>query len=138
MKLIKYLSVALIPLLVFSNGLKAQQFEVLNQAKCYEKYDQRAAANFVENDCDNLIGVIDCNEKLDYDAEINRVFVRNTGKPFTGKCQTCFHTGIRERTIVFVDGVENGIDTTYYETGCVKVIREHKHGKGNRYMDFLL
>jgi hypothetical protein len=62
----------------------SQEFQPLNQAQCYEKYDQRAASNFVENDCDNLLGVVDCNEKLDYDAEINRVFSRNTGKVFSG------------------------------------------------------
>jgi len=113
----------------FAQFAYAQPFEVLNQTKCYEKYDQRAAANFVENDCENLLGVVDCNEKLDYDAEVNRVFSKNTGKVFSGNCQTCYYSGMRERVINFVDGQEDGEDTTYYETGCVKVVREHNLGK---------
>jgi hypothetical protein len=36
---------------------------------------------------------------------------------------------MRERVINFVDGQENGRDTTFYETGCMKVIREHNNGK---------
>lgn len=129
MELIKQFFIAFVLLLAFSIVSQAQEFEVLNQSRCYEKYEQRAAANFVENDCDNLIGVVDCNEKLDYDAELNRVFSKNTGKVFTGKCQTCFYTGMRERVINFIDGQEHGRDTTYYETGCIKVIREHNLGK---------
>ncbi len=107
----------------------AQQFEVLPQNKCYEKYDQRAASGFVINDCDQLKGVVDCNDKLDYNAEMDRVFSRNTGDAFTGKCQTCYYSGIRERLINFVNGKEHGVDTTYYETGCIKVVRNHNQGK---------
>jgi hypothetical protein len=63
----------------------AQGFEVLETNKCYEKYDQRAASGFIINDCDQLRGVVDCNDKLDYNAEMDRVFSRNTGDVFTGR-----------------------------------------------------
>lgn len=115
--------------IVLFSGVSAQTFEVLDGKKCYEKYDERKASGFVINDCDQLRGAVDCNDKLDYNAEMNLVFSRNTGDAFTGKCQTCYHTGIRERLITFQNGKEHGKDTTYYETGCVKVVREHNQGK---------
>jgi antitoxin component YwqK of YwqJK toxin-antitoxin module len=123
---INYL-VVLLSFPFFSNA----QFEVLNQAKCYEKYDQRRATGFMENDCEQLRGVVDCNDKLDYNKEMDLVFSQGTGKVFTGRCQTCYYSGMRDRLITFVNGKEDGADTTYYETGCIKVIREHKVGKEN-------
>jgi antitoxin component YwqK of YwqJK toxin-antitoxin module len=59
---------------------------------------------------------------------MDRVFSRGTGQVFSGRCQTCYYTGIRERLITFVDGKEHGRDTAFYETGCIKVIREHVKG----------
>lgn len=123
-------------LFLFTTPSFQAQFEPLNQTKCYEKYEQRRASGFMENDCDQLRGVVDCNEKLDYNREMDIVFSQGTGKAFTGRCQTCYYSGIRERLITFINGKEDGADTTYYETGCIKVIREHKLGKENGFWTY--
>ena len=52
----------------------------------------------------------------------------NANKPFTGTCETCHMNGTIERRVTFVNGKENGLDTTYYASGCPQVVRSHVQG----------
>ena len=97
--------------------------------KCYEKLDSRRGKQFVDWECGKVIGVVDCNEKLEYDEGSNTFFSKGTGSPFSGQCETCHRNGIRERVVTFVNGKENGPDTTTYYDGCIMVIRNHINGK---------
>jgi antitoxin component YwqK of YwqJK toxin-antitoxin module len=95
-----------------------------DKVPCYER-GKKQASGFGDWECGKLAGVVDCNEKLTYDEGSNTVLAGNVGKPFTGTCETCHMNGLLERRITFVDGKENGNDTTYYDTGCLQVVRNH-------------
>lgn len=115
----------------------AQIPEVKERKKCYEKYDSNgnvisaSQRRYAEWQCGKLAGVVDCNEKLSYDQDRDMVFTGNHGKPFTGKCETCHRNGTIARRVSFVGGKQNGIDTTYYESGCPQVIQSHVQGAPN-------
>jgi antitoxin component YwqK of YwqJK toxin-antitoxin module len=79
----------------------------------------------------NIIGTVDCNEKLTYDESNDLILAGNNGSPFSGTCETCFTNGLLERRITFVDGKEDGKDTTYFRSGCRNVIRDHLKGEEN-------
>lgn len=99
--------------------------------KCYEKEETKTNNRFSSWECGKTAGVVDCNEKLEYD-ERNKVFLSSSGgMPYSGKCETCFENGVRERLISFVNGKENGVDTTKYISGCPMVIRNHINGFEN-------
>ncbi len=107
---------------------------------CYLKYDKNHNVirnnRYAEWQCGKLAGVIDCNGRLELDPESGIVYLNNedmvnatgAGKPFTGKCETCHMNGTLERRVNFVNGKQNGIDTTYYESGCPQVVRNHIQG----------
>lgn len=88
-------------------------------------------SKYVTSDCLQIVGAVDCNEKLEYQEQNNRFFSSGTGSPFTGECVTCHPNGILEHHIRFVDGREEGVDTTYYYSGCPMVIRENIQGLEN-------
>lgn len=104
---------------------------------CYAKRDKLRNDQFGGWECGKLAGVVDCNAELDYDQEsglilkkaMNNADLTGVGKPFTGQCETCYMSGVLERRISFVDGRENGTDTTYYESGCPQVVRTHIQGE---------
>lgn len=52
-------------------------------------------------------------------------------KPFTGRCEMCHQNGTIQRRVNFVDGREHGVDTTTYESGCPQVIRNFVQGVEN-------
>ncbi len=120
----------------------AQIPEIGKQKKCYERYDASgnvippSERRYAEWQCGKTVGVVDCNERLEYDEGTDIVYLNNNdmanaagaNKPFTGKCETCHMNGIIERRVSFVGGKTNGIDTTYYPSGCPKVIRSHVQG----------
>ena len=91
---------------------------------------------YVEWECGKEIGVVDCNRELKYEEETNTVFreakdftnIASLNKPFTGTCQSCHMNGRVQRRVNFVNGKEEGLDTTYYESGCPEVIRNHIEG----------
>ena len=112
-------------------GFAFGQFETNKPEPCYAKAEERAKSRFVEWECGQLVGVVDCNSKLDYDENLDIMFSRGSGSPYTGECETCHNNGLREHRIRFVNGREDGVDTTYYETGCMQVIRSHSVGKEN-------
>ncbi|MCO5260085.1 MAG: hypothetical protein M9916_08075 [Crocinitomicaceae bacterium] len=106
------------------------------EVPCYDKAKNKRAQGIDLWECGKLAGVVDCNEEIEYDHESN-LFLRKAkdnvnkmgdGKPFTGACESCFMSGLLERRINFVNGRENGIDTTYYEDGCIQAIRSHIQG----------
>lgn len=115
----------------------SQITNVKEKKKCYEKYDAngklipKSQQRYSEWECGKLAGVVDCNEKLRYDEGTGIMYSGNFGKPFTGTCETCYMNGKIHHRVSFVDGKENGIDTTYYESGCPQVIRNHIRGVEN-------
>ncbi len=91
---------------------------------------------YAEWQCGKLAGVVDCGTRLDYDQESDIVYLNSedmvnsagANKPFSGTCESCHMNGVLARKITFVNGKENGIDTTYYESGCPQVVRSHIQG----------
>ena len=116
----------------------AQIPEIKQKDSCYFLYDKSGnrtnSRRYADWQCGKLVGVIDCNEKLEYDQDADIIYNRdlvnsqNAGKPFSGTCETCHMNGILARRITFLNGKENGIDTTYYESGCPQVVRSHVQG----------
>lgn len=116
--------------------LTAQIPQVNTNKKCYEKYDDkgnviRNNSRYLEWECGKIAGVVDCNEKLSYDEEQEIVTTGAYGEPFNGTCETCYRNGKLERRITFVNGRENGADTSYYMSGCPQVVRHTIMGEPN-------
>jgi antitoxin component YwqK of YwqJK toxin-antitoxin module len=111
----------------FSMTLLFGQVEGEKKAPCYER-GKAQEKGFGDWECGKLAGVVDCNEKLTYDEGSNTVLAGNAGKPFTGTCETCHMNGLLERRITFVNGKENGNDSTFYKSGCLQVVRNHIQG----------
>lgn len=131
-------------ILIFSLLLSVFSFsqnDIMNmggnkEVPCYEK-TKAAQKNGVNVwGCGNELGVVDCNEELEvHDGTgliikraVDNVNLAGVGKPYTGKCESCHMNGIVARRITFVDGKENGIDTAFYESGCIQAIRSHIQG----------
>ncbi len=114
---------------VFLYPVIAQGIGVKTAAPCNQKsIDRKKNARYAEWECGKLAGAVDCNEKLDYE-ESNNMFTSGIDNlPFTGVCETCHNNGLIEHRIKFVNGKEDGRDTTFYESGCTQVLREHVEG----------
>jgi antitoxin component YwqK of YwqJK toxin-antitoxin module len=123
-------SVVCLLVCLFSASITSAQITEIKKKTCYEKSTQRKNQRFLDWECGKG-DAVDCNEKLDLDPSTNIVFASNSSKPFTGVCETCFMNGIRERKVTFVNGKEEGIDTSYYESGCPMVVRNHIQGVEN-------
>jgi antitoxin component YwqK of YwqJK toxin-antitoxin module len=119
MKKSTFLSILLI---CFSFSLVAQ-LEMSKKEPCWYKGAKRDSMRYVDFECGVLLGVIDCNDKLEFDEGQNIFFAKGTGTPYTGDCETCHNNGIREHLIHFVNGKEDGTDTTFYRSGCTMVVR---------------
>lgn len=112
------------------------QIPEVKKKKCYERAAEANKQRFATWECGKLAGYIDCNEELDYDEETNTVLkkakdqvnMNGAGMPYTGGCETCFSNGLLERRITFVNGKENGVDSTFYKSGCLQVVRSHIQG----------
>jgi antitoxin component YwqK of YwqJK toxin-antitoxin module len=113
---------------LYTSLIFAQGIDVKKSTPCYEKAKTKGSSRFAEWECGKLAGVVDCNEKLTYDEDTKTILSGNMGTPFTGTCETCHLNGLLERRISFVNGKENGIDTTYYKSGCPQVVRNHIQG----------
>ncbi|HZH86822.1 MAG TPA: toxin-antitoxin system YwqK family antitoxin [Brumimicrobium sp.] len=98
---------------------------------CFQKSVDRIGKQYVEWECDDYDNIVDCNESLESDPGNNLVLTRSTGSPFTGDCETCHQNGLRERIVHFVNGKTDGIDTTFYQSGCPQVVRNHIEGVEN-------
>lgn len=124
-------------ILTFLSTSLLAQIEVPKQSdkKCYRETppNQRGYASW---ECGKLVGYIDCNEELTYDEANDLVLrkpkdlsnVQGSNLPYTGGCEMCHMNGRLQRRVTFVNGKENGADTTYYASGCMQVIRNHIQG----------
>ncbi len=121
---------ALIFLFVLPSVAFAQLPDPVEDSKCYDKA-KRVNVRVTGWECGKLAGVVDCNEKLTFDENSDLILSGNNGSPFSGRCETCFSNGLLERRITFVNGKEDGKDTTYFRSGCRKVIRDHMQGEEN-------
>ena len=126
----RILSVLLIQT-IFTSLVMAQ---IPVKKNCYEKNQANKGKKYADWECGKLAGVVDCNEKLTYDENTKTILSGNMGTPFTGTCETCHMNGLLERRISFVNGKENGIDTTYYKSGCPQVVRNHVLGAVNGFI----
>lgn len=121
-------------------GINYAQIGIEKAKPCNQKsIDRKKNARFAEWECGKLAGAVDCNEKLDYDDD-KHIFTSGIDNlPFTGVCETCHNNGLLEHRVTFVNGKENGKDTTTYESGCPMVIRENidglRHGQWIYYFD---
>ncbi len=108
-------------------GLLAQ-LEENQQKKCYESNKTISGKPSVVNDCQKIAGIIDCGDDLNLDEDSKLIFKNKELKPFTGTCQSCHWNGKLDRKINFVNGKENGVDSAYYPSGCLQVVRNHIQG----------
>jgi len=103
---------------------------------CYERQNQANNNRIDVWACGKIAGVIDCDEELEVDDRTGLVIRKikdrsnyaGVGKPYSGKCESCYQNGLINRRLTFVDGKEDGIDTSYYESGCVQAIRSQIKG----------
>jgi antitoxin component YwqK of YwqJK toxin-antitoxin module len=116
---------------VFAAATFAQIEKPGEKKPCYAKADARKGKRFTEWECGKIAGIVDCNEKLDWDEASETSTAGIDRKPFNGTCETCHMNGILERRVTFVNGKTNGVDTTYYESGCIMVVRNHVQGEEN-------
>ncbi len=117
--------------------------EVKEKKLCYERYDATgeiippSQRRYAEWECGKLAGVIDCNEKLTYDQDADLIYSGSYGSPFTGTCETCHMTGVLERRVTFVSGKRQGTDTSFYASGCTRIIQTHIQGvESGRWLNF--
>ena len=116
-------------LLIFTNFFFCQ-LDKSGKKKCYEG-NLKNGQKYIEWQCGKTPGVVDCNAKIDFDERSKTYISASGGKPYTGKCETCYQNGMRERFMTFLNGKENGTDTTKYISGCPMVIRTHIEGFEN-------
>lgn len=108
---------------------------------CYQKTIDRKEAmqksnsRYVEWECGKDPEIVDCNQALQLDPETERVYTNGNandfstgGQLYTGYCESCHNNGIRKRLVYFQDGLQNGKDTTYYESGCAQVVTSYANG----------
>jgi len=107
------------------------QIKAVEKKNCYDRTALKKGQRFVDWQCGKTSGVVDCNDKLELDPDSGSILSKGTGIPFSGTCETCHMNGIIERKVTFVGGKENGIDTTYYLSGCPMVMRNHIQGVEN-------
>lgn len=115
---------------------KEDKKEENKETPCYEKANELRRKGVSLLECGKLVGYIDCNEELEFDED-SGIFLRKAkdmvnrngaGKPYTGGCESCYMNGLLERRVTFVNGRENGIDTSYYADGCIQAVRSHIQG----------
>jgi antitoxin component YwqK of YwqJK toxin-antitoxin module len=120
-------------ILILFPGLFFSQGGIVKREACYERGANKAAAmqtsRYADFDCGKIEGVLDCSEKLTMDEGTNAIMLGD--KPYTGKCETCHDNGIKARSLTFVNGRENGTDTSFYPSGCKQTIRTQIMGKEN-------
>ncbi len=115
-------------LLVFIQiGLLAQ-LEENQQKKCYGSNKTIPGKPSVVNECQKIAGIVDCADDLSLDEDSKLIFKNKELKPFSGTCQSCHWNGKLDRKINFVNGKENGMDSTFYASGCLQVVRNHING----------
>ncbi|MDX1445530.1 toxin-antitoxin system YwqK family antitoxin [Lishizhenia sp.] len=133
----------LLVLVIMVQSFVFGQMEKLGEP-CYQKTLDRKEAmkksrsRYVEWECGKDPEIVDCNQALQLDPETERVYTNGSandfstgGQLFTGYCESCHDNGIRKRLVYFENGLQNGKDTTYYESGCPLVVTSYIAGKEN-------
>lgn len=130
-------------LIVFSTSAFAQIKDIRNDKdSCYFKYDSNGnkvkpgQRYYAQWECGKTVGILDCNADLSYDKERNIVIKKandnvnlaGANRPYTGQCELCHNNGTKRLTVAFKEGKQDGIDTTYYQSGCPQVIQSHIMG----------
>jgi antitoxin component YwqK of YwqJK toxin-antitoxin module len=125
----KNMKILVVLFCLFSLAVSAQ-FGVVRKdsVPCYQRAADKSKQRYTEWECGKIAGVVDCNQKLEMSSDGKRVVTSSQKMPFSGICETCHMNGILERRVTFVDGFANGIDTTYYKSGCIMVVRSHIQG----------
>ncbi len=86
--------------------------------------------------CGSDPSIANCDEALEFDESNNKVFHAKTGKPFTGKCESCHENGQRRHLAVFVDGKESGTSYSYHPDGAIHTKRSFTNGVENGVWEF--
>ena len=77
-------------------------------------------------------------DQVSYDKEINTyVLTKDWYTPFNGKGQTWNRGGFVLEEFTCINGKRDGIDTSYYSSGCIKAIQSHIIGIKNGTQLFL-
>lgn len=98
---------------------------------CFQRTLDRLGQKYPAWECGQNTSIVDCNDKLQFDPGAKVVYSKKSGQPFTGDCEMCFRNGIRQRVVHYIDGKTDGIDTSYYKSGCPQVVRNNIQGKEN-------
>ena len=81
--------------------------------------------------CD-LRKVKNCYDFLAFDDQKNKYVLKSDyATPYTGKCATCHRNGNLEESLNIVEGYRDGIDTSYFDSGCPQSIQAYSMGKLN-------
>ena len=118
-------------LVIIISSIVFSQIGDLRRAPCFSKAAERLGKKYVNWECKDGDNILDCNENLEVDQDSKLVITRETGNLFSGDCETCHDNGLRERLVRFDGGKVDGIDTTYYQSGCPQVVRNHLLGNEN-------
>lgn len=121
------LTLILLPLTFFAQ----ETIPNIKKEPCWKKSANRAGQRNAVWECGLSDTVIDCGEKLEMDPGTNTVFSKGSGTPFTGYCETCHRNGLKQRTVYFLNGKQEGTDTTYYASGCPQVVTSYISGVEN-------
>ncbi|WP_107038238.1 toxin-antitoxin system YwqK family antitoxin [Brumimicrobium mesophilum] len=125
------IKVAFTSLLIFTSAILFAQFDGVKRGPCFTKSVDRLGDEYAVWECDNRDAIVDCNEKLESEPGSNYVFNRENGEPYTGSCETCYPNGLRQMLINFRNGKAEGVDSTFYQSGCPQVVRNHIDGQEN-------
>jgi len=75
---------------------------------------------------------LNCSDKILYDKEINTYVLEKDGfTPFNGTCQTYNRNGYVLEELTCIDGKRNGIDNSYFGSGCLQSTQSYILGIQN-------
>ncbi|MEN9700159.1 MAG: hypothetical protein RLZZ301_1357 [Bacteroidota bacterium] len=73
--------------------------------------------------------VQNCHDRVAFDEEKNQyVFRKDYATPYSGTCASCFPNGALEEKLNIVEGKREGVDTSYYYSGCPQSIQSYVLG----------
>lgn len=70
-----------------------------------------------------------CHQTVAYD-DLNNIYLlrKDYATPFTGSCVSCYPSLTIEEKLNFIEGIRQGTDTSYYQTGCIQSIQTYQIG----------
>ena len=70
-----------------------------------------------------------CHESVAFDEQNNIYLLRKDyATPYTGTCVSCYPSMSIEEKLNFVEGKRQGVDTSYYRSGCLQSIQSYQIG----------